>query len=424
MFYEVTNSSRLIRLVSTTLFLLLLLPGSARAVELAERHQPAIALPVIEYSSKLSYEEYVLQTRALISSRNPQAAVKMENSNGLSVLDAVSPKQWPLPTDCEKPELGLLLIHGLSDSPFSMRDLGDSFSGKCVLIRSMMLPGHSTLPADLAEVTYQEWITATSWAIESFSEEVPKLVVVGFSTGGTLGLDYVLTNNAAGQNSHVDGLVLLAPAIAVNTSVAFLASWVDWLGKIFSERLRWASIEEDLDQTKYESFHMNGAVQINLLTERLGPVSEKGALVPVPVLVIASEQDTTISTKKTIEFFNHRTNSDSRMLLYSSRNEVTSTERIEVRNSVDPQQNILSLSHISIPFKPTNHHYGKGGEYKNCQHYSDDSRRSSCFEANESTIYYGEITKENRAVGTLRRISWNPDYKYMIDRIDQFINAL
>ena len=408
---------------------------------LAERHLPAQALPVIHYSESLSYSDYVRQARGLIASRNPRASEMIEAAKGMTVLDAISPKQWPLKTGCDKPTLGILLVHGLSDGPYSVADLGDHFSQSCVLVRSVLLPGHSTVPGDLAQVSYQDWIDASSWAMESFSGEVDKLVVVGFSTGATLAIDYAIrkqnreTNRVPliktgdsrgfnGESTQVVGLVLLSPAIAINTSAAFLARWVDTLGAAIYEPLRWAAIKEDLDYAKYESFHMNAAAQIYMLTKRLGSTLDMKHPVPVPVFVVASEQDTTINTEETVQFFHNRTDEQSEMLLYASQDLQTGDSRIEVRNSANVKDEILSQSHISIPNSPENPHYGKSGDYFNCLHYSDDLKLSHCLDQNNSDVLYGEITDGNTAQGIVRRISWNPDYEYMVDRIDQFINAL
>jgi hypothetical protein len=277
--------------------------------------------------------------------------------------------------------------------------------------------------------------------MESFSGQVQQLIVVGFSTGATLAIDYSIRNQDRENNqvpllktgsgeplqeatSQIAGLVLLSPAISINTSVAFLARWVNALGSVFNERLRWASVAADLDFAKYESFHMNAAAQIYTLTKRLGSVLDMKHPVPVPVFVVASEQDTTIDTRKTIQFFHNRTDQQSVMLLYASQGIQTTDNRIEVRNSANTGHKILSQSHISIPISPANPHYGKNGDYANCLHYADSSQFSSCLDRNNPEVLSGEITKKNRAEGTLRRISWNPDFEYMVDRIDQFINSL
>ncbi|MGI9500774.1 MAG: hypothetical protein ACR2P3_12090, partial [Geminicoccaceae bacterium] len=41
---------------------------------------------------------------------------------------------------------GILLIHGLNDTPFSMWDLGSRFAKACYLVRGVLLPGHGTVP--------------------------------------------------------------------------------------------------------------------------------------------------------------------------------------------------------------------------------------------------------------------------------------
>ncbi|MBV1959569.1 MAG: alpha/beta fold hydrolase [Pseudomonadales bacterium] len=442
MFKQKLLQYRLVAIAFVILAITVVLPRIPSAsTKLAERHLSEPPLPSIKYSASLNYKDYVGLARELITDRNPRASEVVEGAAGMTVLDFVAPKQWPLDPNCNKPTLGMLLIHGLSDSPYSVSDVGNHFSQNCVLVRSVLLPGHSTVPGDLAQVSYQDWIDASSWAMESFSEEVDKLVVVGFSSGATLAIDYAIrkqnreTNRVPliktgdsrafnGESSQLVGLVLLSPAIAINTSAAFLARWVDNFGAVFYEPLRWATIAEDRDYTKYESFHMNAAAQIYMLTKRLGSTLDMKHPIPVPVLIVASEQDTTTDTSETIQFFHNRTGTNSQMLLYASQELKTGDSRIEVRNSENSDKRILSQSHISILISPVNPHYGEKGDYVNCLHYSDESQLSSCLDWSNSDILYGEITKKNRDKGTLRRISWNPDYQYMMDRIDQFIGSL
>ncbi|MBL4584060.1 MAG: alpha/beta hydrolase [Pseudomonadales bacterium] len=435
------NWRRLVRLQRVILAAVILFPATAHALELEPRHRPDSPLPVIEYSAELSYSDYVEQARDIILNRHPHADKILPGTNGLKVVDLIAPKQWPRASTCGTPKKGILLIHGLSDSPYTVGDVGDDLNRDCALVRSVLLPGHSTVPGDLVAVTDQDWINASNWAIQSFAGEVEELVILGYSTGATLALEYVIRNQsktaasrslalggshdkAATQTTKITGLILLSSAIAINTSVSFMAGWVDCLGSIFNERWRWASIDKDLDFAKYESFPMNAAAQIHNLIKRMGERDDKANPVSVPVLMISSKQDTTINAIKTIEFFENRTTSNSKMLLYNSDITKITDTRIEVRDSTNHAKNILSLGHTSMSMKPSNAHYGENGDYVSCLHYGSGSEQESCLDRSNTDIRYGEVTEENKAKGTLRRISWNHDYDYALDRMNQFLESL
>ena len=95
---------------------------------------------------------------------------------------------------------GALLIHGLTDTPYLMRDIGNSIikNNDCMLIRSIVLPGHATVPGDLLDVKYSDWIDATNYGVKSFSDSgIDNIFIAGFSTGGALALNYVIRANAS-----------------------------------------------------------------------------------------------------------------------------------------------------------------------------------------------------------------------------------
>ena len=57
----------------------------------------------------------------------------------------------------------ILLLHGLSDSPYHMRALGKLFKEEGLYVLGLRLPGHGTLPSGLLDITWQEWAKATEW---------------------------------------------------------------------------------------------------------------------------------------------------------------------------------------------------------------------------------------------------------------------
>src|SRR5690348_2719348 len=58
------------------------------------------------------------------------------------------------------PKQGVLLLHGLLDSPFVMKDIGNYFQSQGMLVRALVLPGHGTVPGALLNVSYHDWLAA------------------------------------------------------------------------------------------------------------------------------------------------------------------------------------------------------------------------------------------------------------------------
>ena len=97
---------------------LLLFSPVINAIELVQRHDPTNAYRQIDYQH-LSFKDYLSNIRDLISTNNPKANAK--TIEGISVLEAVMPFEWQPDVSCmikpNKQKKGVLLIHGLSDSP-------------------------------------------------------------------------------------------------------------------------------------------------------------------------------------------------------------------------------------------------------------------------------------------------------------------
>lgn len=165
----------------------------------------------------------------------------------------------------------ILLLHGLSDSPFHMRDLGMVFKNKGFYVLGLRLPGHGTLPSGLLNVTTQHWETATIWGasqVHKIAQErknVP-FYMGGFSTGGALILNYTFKSLSNSDFYTPEKLFLFSPAIGVSKMAKFSAwhkclSWMSYFNKY-----SWLDILPEYDPTKYNSFTKNAGRQIYLLT--------------------------------------------------------------------------------------------------------------------------------------------------------------
>ena len=55
---------------------------------------------------------------------------------------------------------GALLIHGLTDSPYSMRAVAHALSAQGYYVLALRMPGHGTVPAALTRTTAEDWMAA------------------------------------------------------------------------------------------------------------------------------------------------------------------------------------------------------------------------------------------------------------------------
>lgn len=208
----------------------------------------------------------------------------------------------------ESPRAGVLLLHGISDSPYSLRRLGLSLNAAGAHVLGMRMPGHGTVPSGLVELSWQDMAAAVRLAMRHLAEEHPDLplYIVGYSTGAALAVHYALAVAEDKTLPRVERVALLSPAIGVS-SVAALAVWQARLGHLLGlEKLAWNLILPEYDPFKYGSFAVNAGDVVYQLTReiqgRISRLQEAGKLADLPqILAFSSMVDATVSTPALIE---------------------------------------------------------------------------------------------------------------------------
>ena len=224
------------------------------------------------------------------------------------------PERWPrnwnrsfvLPaTD---PKIAVLLLHGMSDSPYSLRSIGQLLNERGAFVIGLRVPGHGQAPSGLLDVDWQDMAAAVRLAITELGKSAPQqpLYIVGYSNGAALGVQYALDSLQDNELSTVDGLILLSPAIGV-TSLAALAKWQERLGRLLGlEKLAWNALLPEYDPWKYGSFALNAGKQAYLITReiqrQIAAQSAAGNLDRMPpILAFQSVVDATVTAPALID---------------------------------------------------------------------------------------------------------------------------
>lgn len=104
--------------------------------------------------------------------------------------------------------IGVLLQHGFTGSPYSMKPWGRSLAERGYAVEVPLLPGHGTSWQECNTVRWQDWYAETSRAFDRLRAENDAVVVGGLSMGGSLVLRL-----AADHPDAVAGIVLVNPAV-------------------------------------------------------------------------------------------------------------------------------------------------------------------------------------------------------------------
>jgi carboxylesterase len=103
---------------------------------------------------------------------------------------------------------GVLLVHGFTGNPSSMRPWGEHLADEGFAVRVPLLPGHGTTWQDCNAHTEQDWVRAVDEAFDELAADCDRVVVAGLSMGGTLAIRL-----AERRPAEVAGLVLVNPAL-------------------------------------------------------------------------------------------------------------------------------------------------------------------------------------------------------------------
>lgn len=355
----------------------------------------------------LSFDNYVdLMRDIIIKSRKDLN----DDEQAGKIIVANSPFSWQ-PKKQRKPRNGILLIHGLFDSPYYVRDLGSYFHSKDFLVNAILLPGHGTVAGDLLNVNYEEWVKAVQYGITSLASQVDNVYLAGYSLGGLLALNAVLDNHHS-----IKGLILVAPALKPKRPwKVFLAKYhhfFSWLGA----RLQWFQIKKISNFAKYGSYPFNAGLQAHKLMTLVDSKLQQQN-VTTPLFVVISKDDETISYQGILSFFMKQSHPDSRLLIYSNDHDDIHDNRVIVRPSLYPKLKIINFSHSCLTISPQNPLLGAESRYYDIYHYRD------CRKIDLASCYLGATTKENLKKCVISRLSYNPDFDAMLELVDSFINT-
>ncbi len=201
-----------------------------------------------------------------------------------------------------------VFLHGLTDSPYSLRHIARRYREHGYVAVAIRLPGHGTVPAGLTKVYWENWSEATRLAVREARRRIGParpLHLIGFSNGGALAMKYALDAIDDPNLSRADRVVLISPMIGV-TEMARFAGVAGWPA-VFPAfaRAAWLSVVPEFNPFKYNSFPINGARQSSLLTRALQPrlarYAREGRLDELPpILTFQSVVDFTVSTRAVI----------------------------------------------------------------------------------------------------------------------------
>lgn len=364
------------------------------------------------------------------------------------------------------PAGAVVLLHGLTDSPYSLRHIARAYRDHGFAVIAIRLPAHGTVPGALTGIDWETWEAATRLAVREARRRVDPaspLHLVGFSLGGALALKYALDAIGDNELKRPDRLVLITPMIGI-TPLARIAGFAALPAMLPAfAKAAWLSVTPEFNPFKYNSFPVDGARQsvrlADALQAQIVQYGREGKLVQLPpILTFQSVVDFTVSTNAIVSILYARLPSNgSELVLFDVNRSVKFGQLL--RSSADialarilpagPQKyrttiitntdagtnevservieagtvaensrplglsfppGVYSLSHVALPFPMNDSLYGL---------FPDP--------AEDFGIHLGALAPRGErnvlivSMDSLLRISFNPFFPYMLGRIEEGI---
>ena len=362
----------------------------------------------------------------------------------------------------------VVLLHGLTDSPYSLRHIARRYRDLGFVAVGIRMPAHGTVPAALTTVEWEDWDAATRLAVREAVRRTglsKPLHIVGFSNGGALALKYALDALEDARLARPDRLILISPMIGITSFARFVGiAALPALLPAFA-KAAWLGIVPEFNPFKYNSFPINGARQTHRLTaalqDRIVRSARAGGLDRMPpVLTFQSVVDFTVSTPAILSaLYAHLPANGSELVLFDLNRAAivgplmrNAADTVLTRILADPPRRfrtaivtnaaadtyevaeqvteagatteqtrplklafppgIFSLSHIALPFPMNDSLYGMEPDKTQAEFFG---------------VHLGAIAPRGERgvlilnLDALLRVSSNPFFPYLLERIDQAI---
>jgi alpha-beta hydrolase superfamily lysophospholipase len=378
---------------------------------------------------------------------------------------ATWPRNWNRTYELasDTPAFGVLMLHGYSDSPYSLRDLARQLHAEGGDVLGLRIPGHGTAPSALIQTTFDDMAAAVRIGMKHLAGKMgdKPIFIVGYSNGAALATHYTLASVEDASLPRPSGIVLISPEIGI-AEIAAYSDWQARLGDLLGlDKLAWNAVQPEYDPYKYNSFAVNAGYQAYQATveiqSQLDRLEKQGRLTEIPpILAFQSAADATVEAQALLTKLFDRLKPGAHQLVIFDVNRMYAAQGL-LKTSLDVEsllngparsyrvsiltnrdsasasivarereagetaatvtdlglswpRDVYSLSHIALPFPPDDPLYGEGDGPEN------------------PGIRLGrlDLRGENRTLAipntAMTRQHWNPFFSFLSERTRAFVD--
>jgi carboxylesterase len=198
-------------------------------------------------------------------------------------------------------DVGVVVIHGFTGSPKSMRPWAEHLAKVGLTVRLPRLPGHGTSWRDMAVTRWEDWYAAADAAFVELSGRCSDVFVMGLSMGGALCLRLAEVHGSA-----VRGIAVVNPAVHSEKkallALPVLKSLVPSLPGVINDIAKPGQDEGGYDRMPLKALYS--------LTRGWAQVKADIGKVDQPLLVFHSPQDHIVEPSNTAWILGHVASTD------------------------------------------------------------------------------------------------------------------
>lgn len=200
----------------------------------------------------------------------------------MAMSDAVEVMPGAEPFAAEGGPVGVLVLHGFTGNPASMRGLAEAYAAAGYTVDLPRLPGHGTSVEDMLTTGWADWSAAAEAAYEALAASCEQVVVVGLSMGGSL------TCWLGTRHQEIAGLVCVNPAVAPSDDMRALVAAMTESGEELMDGIGSDVADPDVVESAYAQTPLRPL--LTLFDASAAVVGDLGSITS-PLLLFTSPQD-------------------------------------------------------------------------------------------------------------------------------------
>ena len=197
------------------------------------------------------------------------------------IMPGAEPFEYP-----GRPDVGLLLVHGFTGSPFEMQPVGKALAASGIGSIGVLLRGHGTHPDDMVGCRYADWIANVEDGLDRLLARYDRAIIVGLSMGGTLALN--VASRRVGDPRLI-GLVTIGATL-------YLGDWRLRIVDLINKVVKWQAwgkpdIKDRRAWDRHVAYRRIRTCTIPELLALMRETNRRLSLIQQPTLIVHARHD-------------------------------------------------------------------------------------------------------------------------------------